>query len=658
MGVAYRVQRVVPPVCMRHILVPRSMIPPRPRHFAYSTISMPAVSPRGDASEHADSHSACDHFVRVISSTQRIMPDQLWNIYQQALHERPSRQSDGSMRMPTQLDDAHHIMMFQALLPTRDEYTQSLRDYQLVSRVRRHAHMSPSSMLTSTNTSLDLSSLSTLDPSPHVPRMGGKHAQIFAERMREILLRISPEHRKTKMYNDVLSVLAMGGRYKFLRNLWNDMVEADKAGHSQVAPNQETCHCMLVALVRNFNLKLQRFKVQYKRELLNSTASPKATAFAAAHVNAATQLAVDTVSMVMLSLQKQGTLPRAMTLDIAARLLRITGRLPEFLQLLRTGFGLDMHFPDAQTLSMSEPTTHTLNTTLLGLGELATMPDMAMAFEVLTRPLPQSGRQRVLPNTTSFKLLVQYACMQPPAQLLLNAVMRGSSRPLFSRLSSGPQGLPTIGLRSPEQLQAEMHARRKGAYTLFAHAYIDEALSLYAEQLQRMADHLGVPCPEAVTHGMPKSHASANERRKADTEPIKAAETVPAPSRSRIAVFLPPSVRVTYPLLHPLLQLALKNHATDELTWLHPRADHAHALLEAEHGILEAAQRSIQAPEHMLESLRVHATYIQQLAQRMQWLCDNVIDNCMALCHDKPGAPGGRDTLSKKGLRALRFMTP
>ena len=132
MGVAYRVQRVVPPVCMRHILMSRSMIPLRPRHFAYNTLSMPAVSSRGDASEHADSHSACDHFVRVISSTQRIMPDQLWNIYQQALHERPSQPSDGSMRMPTQLNDAHHIMMFQALLPTLDEYSQSLRDLSLI----------------------------------------------------------------------------------------------------------------------------------------------------------------------------------------------------------------------------------------------------------------------------------------------------------------------------------------------------------------------------------------------------------------------------------------------------------------------------------------------------------------------------------------------
>ena len=144
-----------------------------------------------------------------------------------------------------------------------------------------------------------------------------------------------------------------------------------------------------------------------------------------------------------------------------------------------------------------------------------------------------------------------------------------------------------------------------------------------------MADHLGVPCPEAVTHDMPKSHALANERRKADTEPVKTAEPVQAQSSSRIAVFLPPSVRVTYPLLHPLLQLALKNHATDELTWLHPRADHAYALLEAEHDILQAAQRSIQAPEHMLESLSVHATYIQQLAQRMRWLCDNVIDQSL-----------------------------
>lgn len=657
MDVAFRVQRVVQPVCMRRILVPRSLIQPQPRRFAYSTLSMPAVSSRGDASDYADNHNAGEHLVRVITSTQRILPDQLWNIYQQALHERPSRQSDGSMRMPTQLDDAHHIMVFQALLPTQDEYMQSMRDHQLVSKVRRHAHMSPPSMLASTSTPLDLSSPSALAPSDPVPRMGGKRAQIFAERMREILLRISPEHRKTKMYNDVLSVLAMGGRYRFLRNLWNDMVEAGEAGHSHVAPNQETCHFMLVALVRNLNLKLQRFKVQYRRELLDVTASPETTALAAAHVNVSTQLAVETVSMILLSLQKQGTLPRVMTLDLAARLLRITGRLPEFLQLLRTGFGLDMHFPDAQTPSMSEPTTHTLNTTLLGLGELATMPDMAMAFEVLTRPLPQSGRQRVLPNTTSFKLLVQYACMQPPAQLLLNATMRSSPRPLFSRLSSGPQGLPTIGIQSPEELQAEMRERRKGTYILFAHAYIDEALSIYAEQLQRMADHLGVACPEAVAHDMQRSHASANERRKADFEPVTAAESVPAKNTSSVAVFLPPSVRVTYPLLHPLLQLALKKHATDELAWLHPRADHAHALLEAEHSILEAAQRSIQAPEHMLESLSVHATYIQQLVQRMQWLCDHVIDNCIALCHDRPGAPGGRDTLSKKGLRALRLMT-
>lgn len=628
---------------------------------------------------HVHEQGAGAALVRMLESSERIPPEQLWSLYECALNERPQKLPDGSVRVPPKLEARHHQRVLQLLLPAQDKYVHYVRERQRIATMRRDLHASDDEALLPSCTPLDLSTPDTLAPVPPFRGMGGKNARTFARRTRQVLLEIAPAERTAAAYNDVLRVLSHGGRYRYMRDLWNDMLRARETGHVQAAPNQDTCHYMMVGLVRNFEQKLQRYKTRYERELLTSArhvrrAQPQPpssspvppahrTAAAAEHVQAAALQAAHTVSMLLLDVQKQGTLPRVLTLDLAARVLRLTGRLPEFLHLLRSGFGLDLQYPDASVPALCTPTTHTLNTTLMALGELARMPDMAVAFEVMTQPLSHAHdtqRWPVLPNTTTFKLLVRHACSAPPTLLVSNAsVQSTTARAILSRLSAGPQGLPTIGIHTAEQRDAEVQARCRGAYLALARAYVDDALRMYAEQLSRMAVQLRMPRPSVLHDSIEAVHARENERRDAgmvgeqgmesmskrwlasmEQEAALSDEAVddksgthlpPSSEKDRAQdvlssspsepVFVPPNVRVSYSMLRPILATTYQKRSLGQLAWLHSRADMAAVLLSAEHTLLQHAQAQVQA-DGMLSSLAAHATYVQRLWEGMQRLCD------------------------------------
>lgn len=580
---------------------------------------------------------------RFLETSQRMPTDQLWNMYQRALRERPVVLRNGSVRVPATLEDEHHQLVLQALVPPLDEHIQQTRTRQQVAALRREAHISAAPL--ESDAPLDLSTPQIFAPVHPVRGMGGKRARMFAQRAREIISHIVPEHRTTLTYNAVLRVLSLGGRFRYMRDVWGDMVAAREQGHTQAAPDQTTCYYMMVGLVRSFEQKLQRYKVRYERELLApKVMDARASTQAAQHVRAASLQAAHTVSMLLVDIQKQKLLPHSLTLDLAARVLRMAGCLPEFLRLLRSGFGLDLHFPDAPAPALCTPTTHTLNTALMALGEMARMPDMVVAYEVLTNPLPVETqlmfgesappRSRIMPNTTTFKLLVRHACTAPRTLLVSNASIQSATGAFLERLSAGPQGLATIGIRTSEQRSNEVRARRRGKYIMLAHTYVDEALDLYATQLQRMSDELGVDAPPALTQDMHTSHALANERREREQPLMDAAKSVDefgdddtgAPND---AVFVPPSVRVTYPMLIALFSVAQSKRSTGQLAWLQVRSDHAAALLSAEYDMLQRAQVDTNIPERMLMSLAAHATYVHRLTEGVQWLSDTVVPSTM-----------------------------
>ena len=599
--------------------------------------------------------------VHMLNSAQAIAPDMLWELYCQALDERPYVCADGSVRHPQRLSPADHQRVLQALVPPRRTYVVYLQTRDRVRKVRDDAHLDEQVLdaLPADARVIDLSTPQALAPPPPVRGMGGRVAQTLTTRVRTVLAQIPMEHRTTGAYNRVLAVLALGGRYKNMRLLWDDMVAARSAGHAQAAPNQATCHHMIMGLVRNYEQKLTRYKKKYRRELLapaHQRHKVKHRLEAAEHVQASADLAASTVSMLLVDIYVQGTVPRVLTLDLAARLLRATGKLPELLNLLRSGFGIDLENPDTAAPALCAPTTHTLNTVLMALGELARAPDMAVAYEQMTRALPGDEDHRaVLPNSTTFKLLIRHAMSVPDTLLVSNASIQ-APRSLLSRLSSGPQSTPTMGIRTNEQRDQEMLARSRGKYRALARAYLDEALDMYAAQLEQMAALLGVPRPPALHASLDEVHARACARRASEGDapwPDEAAPT-DAPALER-PVFLPPRVRPSVPLLRPLLAAAQQQRSTGQLVWLQQRADRAGALLAAELAILSRAQASLAAPHAALQpTLRAHTEYVQPLWEGIVALADGRVPSTLDVWRDAERQRNARRAARAPARRSRR----
>lgn len=653
----------------------------------YSSVSIPdapVLQRRTPAAPPANAWAFTTQSAQLIQrleSQQRMPPEDLWRMYTSALNERPYAASDGSLQVPPRLEARHHELVLRALLPAQDDYAAYRRERRRLAEARCADLAGDGAP--AVPGALDLSTPQSLAPVPPVKNLGGAVATAWARRWRYVLSRIPGESRTTDMYNRVLAILALGGRYNHLLRLWDDMVELRAQGHLGAAPNEMTCHHMIAGLVRNFAQKLRRYRARYRRELLSLSyrrISGAERQAAAEHVQAAADQAASTVSMLLRDMQGQATPPRTQTLDLAARLLRATGKLPSLLELLRVGFGLDLDHPDTDAPALGAPTTQTLNTTLMALGELARAPDMVSAFEVMTQrlqaapaavadvfdsdldeletdvaldadapapPAPADGDGgAVLPNTTSFKLLIRHAVTVPQSLLVSNASMQSPS--WLARLAQGPQSTPSMGIRTPAQREDEIASRARGQYLYLARTYLDTALATHAAQVAHMAERLGVEPPAALSQPMDVVHARAAARRAAqhtgdtraprssrrlwrsycvverDLDAVldRAAAPAPVPVASR--VFVPPRVRATWTMMRPLLDAAKPRRSIGQLLWLHARADYAAMLLAAEYDVLQRAHASLSPADVALSrSLAAHTLYVQQLWQDMSWLCDS-----------------------------------
>lgn len=88
-------------------------------------------------------------------------------------------------------------------------------------------------------------------------------------------------------------------------------------------------------------------------------------------------------------------------LDSIIRILKETADETVFAQLMKTGYGIDLDYPDHPESSVASPeshpplpfSTHALNTTLDMIGRTGNLSRLVQTFEVLTQPLPPQASQ-------------------------------------------------------------------------------------------------------------------------------------------------------------------------------------------------------------------------------------------------------------------------
>jgi hypothetical protein len=363
-------------------------------------------------------------------------------------------------------------------------------------------------------------------------------------------------------YNHVLDVIAPSGNMMALTRLWREIQEQSTAEEQKryqprrsllgwlfpdagptpapplLEPNRRTYQAMMLGLSRHLANSLVRShaaalragtrserkklgkaerraaRIQAREEWLQSKIKgpPQVRARTAADIDA--RRAVELLD----DMAKRGVTPDVVTLDLAARMLRLAGHMPALKALLRVSYGVDLDALDAQPERPAESklTVHTLNTILMALGEHESVPKMIAAYETITRPLPRgeqlaeaaeeapqgslfamnwrdlrprdeaasetqasqaddddaplpySHPDAITPNLTTYKTLIKHACTAPNASQVATPAL-------------GDWG------RKMEDL-----ARQEGQYLCVAQYVLVEAVESYEDEVRRMAVQLGV----------------------------------------------------------------------------------------------------------------------------------------------------------------------
>ena len=210
-------------------------------------------------------------------------------------------------------------------------------------------------------------------------------------------------------YNHVLSRLASGGHIGPMSAIWNELTGVSHKGNAKgLQPNRYTYRELMIGLSRHATDQIERvqkgeaskfFNYSGKKKQLAKSARAAAAGMAkfgqilAPSARAAAILAALRTMALLKDMKDHAVTPNQITLDFAARTLRLAGHIDGLHLLMRQAYGIDLASPDsaepAQTQSSRvQPTTHTLNTILMALGEQASVPEMVAAFETLAKPLP------------------------------------------------------------------------------------------------------------------------------------------------------------------------------------------------------------------------------------------------------------------------------
>ncbi|KAJ1029955.1 hypothetical protein NDA16_000868 [Ustilago loliicola] len=477
-------------------------------------------------------------------------------------------------------------------------------------------------------------------------------------------------------YNHVLSRLAPGGHIGPMSAIWNEINGVSpKAGSQGLHPNEYTYRELMIGLSRHATEQIERkqkeeaskmFNYSGKKKHLETSARAAAAGMArfgqvlAPSARAAAILAALRTMALFKDMKDHAVTPNQITLDFAARTLRLAGHIDGLHLLMQQAYGIDLSSPDSPESAQKQssgvaPTTHTLNTILMALGEQASVPEMVAAYETLAKPLPpdsahadtsssgegifstnwkdifnsmrnrdaevdQQGNsadetsipdifayknpRRIHPNTKTFQILLCHCCSE----------VDPLRSPVALKTEGGTSSVNTLAKESTEmalaEMQdggpraAEMERRNKGAYTLFAKSLLSEALDRSEELLRLTARNLGIdielPQQTATAPTSPSKQAESVETQTA--ERAGTAQIRPeylgvsvTPGKALDADFLPilepPTFSVTAVMMEPLFSLASQSKNMGDLRWIRSTLSKALQNKAAEAQVIDAAWR-------------------------------------------------------------------
>lgn len=475
-------------------------------------------------------------------------------------------------------------------------------------------------------------------------------------------------------YNHVLSRLAPGGHIGPMSAIWNEITGVSPKASSQgFHPNQYTYRELMIGLSRHATEQIERvqkaeasktFNYSGKKKLLETSARAAAAGMArfgqvlAPSARAAAILAALRTMALLKDMRDHAVTPNQITLDFAARTLRLAGHIDGLHLLMQQAYGIDLSSPDSTESAQKQssgvtPTTHTLNTILMALGEQASVPEMIAAYETLAKPLPldsagadtsssgegifstnwkdifnsmrnrddaveaQQGNStektsipevfahnsphRIQPNTKTFQILLRHCCsevdpLRSPVALKtegslssVNALAKESTESALAEMQDG-------GLRA-----AEMERRNRGGYTLFAKGLLSEALERSEKLLRLTARNLGIEI-ELTEKAATASTSSLKATESAGAQTAESAQMRPeylhvsaTPGKALDADFLPilepPNFSITAAMVEPFFSLASQNKNTGDLRWIRSTLSKALQNKAAEAQVIDAAWR-------------------------------------------------------------------
>ncbi|WFD02642.1 hypothetical protein MOBT1_001323 [Malassezia obtusa] len=618
----------------------RRSVPPASRApvTASSVRALSVIAPRAAAIGRDPARQLID----LLRTSDHTAADRVWALYVEAVQDKPQELDDGSVRVPRTLRAAEHREVLHALVPYSEPYAAYISERARLRELRAQAQHTPLDAAVP----VDLSTPQELAPrAPPVPQRASD-ARVYLSRVQALLgnMRAEPGGVAAADYNHALEVLAHGGHYAEMKVLFDEMT-AMRASIPALAPSRPTYDVMLRGLFEHARHETDRLRAAYGHAL-NPTAHTRRIAQATAAegqaakaVQGAAKHAAREATTLIQDMQQHAVRPSTLTLDLAARVLRVTGQLPALLALLRTGFGVDVANPDAdrgETTLECVPTTHTLNTVLMALGEHATVANMMTAYETMTQPLPGAGAagaagarevaelgaasRSVQPNTKTFSVLLKHACSASDT-LFLSAALVPARRSLLSRLASTGE---SIGFATQRDLRDEIRRRERGHYLSVARYLLDECVDRYAAQVATLCTQLRVDAPglALAEPAAQRAIGAAHRAWRARGEPpgaLAIAEAHVAP-RDGVPALVPPGVGVSLDMVYPLVSLASRRRSTTQLRWVRARMSRVLLLKTIEANAAQlVASRVADRPE-FAASLEAHRARTQREIDALHWL--------------------------------------
>ncbi|WFC93896.1 hypothetical protein MBRA1_000522 [Malassezia brasiliensis] len=591
----------------------------------------------------------------LLRTSEHTAADRVWALYVEALRERPQELSDGSVRVPRTLSAAEHREVLHALVPHAAPYNTYLLERARLRSLRTRAQRKDGA----SDVPIDLSTPQELaPPAPRVP-LTASDARVYLSRVQALLQNMHAEPGAVRVsdYHTALEALAYGGHFPEMKVLLDEM-RARCASEPALTPNSDTYNVLFRGLFVHAQREMQALQRAYGyvlnptmhgRKRARSTAGDGDAVKAVQHF--AQQTAREATSLIQ-EMQQRAVRPSTHTLDIAARVLRITGQLPALLALLRTGFGVDVVTPDAdrgEPVHPCKPTTQTLNTVLMALGEHANVSNMVSAYESMTQALPVGGDEAsaeaadtdagalvrrartsdvrsVPPNAKTFSILLKHACTAADT-LFLAAALVPRRRSLLSRMTSLDE---PVGFSTQHDLHTEIGRRMRGYYMSVARYVLDDCVDRYAAQVALLCRALQIDAPgldasaDEVGAAVTEARCAWKDMDGVDAPlramPLAHVEAAEEAAAARVT-FVPPSVGVSLEMVYPVVSLASRRRASTQLVWMRTRLDRVLLLraIEANAARAAAAAHAETAPA-LAASLTAHAARVERDMDALQWL--------------------------------------